>query len=132
MASSPVVVHIPQSVYQRLERAAARLKKPVDILVAETLEAALPDDGGISPELVAEMKAVEQLNKAGLQQVVATDMRQEEQESLDALLDTQNARPLTPEEIDQLETLRHEYERLLLRKARAFALLADTYPASAN
>ena len=132
MASSPVVVHIPQSIYHRLERAAARLKKPVDMLVAETLEAALADDGDIPPEFVAEMKAVEQLDKSGLQQVVATDMKAEEQASLDALLDTQNARPLTPEENDQLETLRREYERLLLRKARAFALLAEKYPASAN
>ena len=41
MAGSLVIVHLPQAIYHRLEQAAARLRKPVDTLLAETLEAAL-------------------------------------------------------------------------------------------
>ncbi len=132
MASTTVLIHLPQSIYRRLERAAARLKKPVDTLLAETLEAALPDESGLPSELKAEIKAVELLDKAELQQVIKSEMQADDQESLDALLDVQSGRLLSPEEIAQLETLRREYERILLRKARAFALLAEQGALSAN
>ncbi|MEK7276339.1 MAG: hypothetical protein AAB342_01580 [Chloroflexota bacterium] len=130
MAGSLVIVHLPQAIYHRLEQAAARLRKPVDTLLAETLEAALPDESGIAPELIAAMKAVELLDKRGLQQVIAADMQTEDQAALDDLLDMQSARSLTGDETAQLDSLRREYERLLLRKARAFALLAEKYPAT--
>ena len=83
MAGSLVIVHLPQAIYHRLEQAAARLRKPVDTLLAETLEAALPDESGIAPELIAAMKAVELLDKRGLQQVIAADMQTEDQAALD-------------------------------------------------
>lgn len=128
MAGSLVTVHLPQSIYRRLEHAAARLEKPVDRLLAETLEAALPEDDGLPPEMLAEMEAVEQLDQSELQRLIATDMAVEDQEALDGLLDALSARPLTPDESAQLEGLRRDYERLLLRKARAYALLSEKYP----
>lgn len=131
MAGSLVIVHLPQAIYHRLEQVAARLKKPVDAVLAETLDAALPtDQEGLPSELLAEIRAVEQLDQSGLKQVVNTEMSAEAQNALDDLLDMQSARSLTADETTQLDSLRREYERLLLRKARAFALLAEKYPAT--
>jgi hypothetical protein len=131
MAGSLVIVHLPQAIYHRLEQVAARLRKPVDTLLAETLEAALPtDQDGVPSALLAEIRAVEQLDQSGLKQVVNTEMSAEARDTLDDLLDTQSARSLTGDETAQLHSLRREYERLLLRKARAFALLAEKYPAA--
>jgi hypothetical protein len=124
MAENLVTINLPESIYQRLEQAATRLSKPVDAVLVETLDAALPGNDGLPPELATEIKAVEQLGKAELQQLITTDMVPDDQEALDGLLDTQSSRSLTPDETIQLEKLRREYERVLLRKARAFALLA--------
>ena len=57
-------------------------------------------------------------------------MSVETQNALDDLLDMQSARSLTGDETAQLDSLRREYERLLLRKARAFAMLAEKYQAA--
>lgn len=131
MAGSLVIVHLPQAIYHRLEQVAARLKKPVDAVLAETLDAALPtDQDGVPSALLAEIRAVEQLDQSGLKQVVNTEMSAEAQNALDDLLDLQSARSLTGDETAQLDSLRREYERLLLRKARAFAMLAEKYPAT--
>jgi hypothetical protein len=130
MAENLVTINLPESIYQRLEQAATRLSKPVDAVLVETLDAALPGNDGLPSELAVEIKAVEQLGKAELQQLITSDMVPNDQEALDGLLDTQSSRSLTPDETTQLEKLRREYERVLLRKARAFALLAEKYPAN--
>jgi hypothetical protein len=47
---SNVAIDIPQTPYNRLEQAAARLQKPVQELLAETLQAALPSvESELSP-----------------------------------------------------------------------------------
>jgi hypothetical protein len=125
MATNLVPVNIPQSLYQRLEQAANRLQKPVESLLVETLQAALPTMDEIPPYIQAEVAALDNLGEAALREITLSEMVSKDQEALEQLLDLQTLRPLTEVEESRLSELRIEYGRILLRKARAFALLAE-------
>ena len=125
MATNLVSINIPQSLYQRLEQTATRLQKPVESFLIETLQAALPVVDEIPSHIEAEVAALDHLSTVALQEVTQNDMRLEDQQALEQLLDLQTLQPLTEVEETRLAELRVEYGRVLLRKARAFALLAE-------
>lgn len=125
MTVTSVTVQIPQPLYHRLERAAVRLQKPVEDLLTETLQAALPPADEISASIQAEIATLDGLDDAKLREVAESEMALRDQQALDRLLDLQSMRPLTDDEAGYLEELRADYGRVLLRKARAFALLAE-------
>ena len=125
MTVTSITVQIPQPLYHRLERAAVRLQKPVEDLLAETLQAVLPPADEISPSIQAEIATLDDLDDAELRDVAESEMALRDQQALDRLLDLQSMRPLTDDEAARLEGLRADYGRILLRKARAFALLAE-------
>jgi len=125
MTVASVTVQIPQPLYHRLEYAAARLQKPVEDLLAETLQAALPPADEISASIQAEIATLDDFDDAELRDVTESEMALRDQQALDHLLDLQSMRPLTDDEAAHLEKLRTDYGRILLRKARAFALLAE-------
>jgi len=125
MTVTSVTVQIPQPLYHRLERAAVRLQKPLEDLLTETLQAALPPADEISASIQAEIATLDGLDDAKLRDVAESEMALRDQQALDRLLDLQSMRPLTDDEAGHLEELRADYGRVLLRKARAFALLAE-------
>lgn len=120
-----VSVDIPQSLYQRLEQASAHLRKPVQEVLNETLQAALPPIEEIPEAIRSEVSALDSLEVAALEKVAESAMPHDDQQAMDHLLDLQRMRSLDDGEMARLETLRVEYGRILLRKARAFALLAE-------
>ncbi len=124
MASS-ITVKIPQPLYHRLQHVAARLQKPVTDMLVETLQAALPPVDEIPNHIRAEVANLDKLETTELYEVAESQMANADQDALEYLLDVQTTRPLTDEEAARLESLRMEYGRVLLRKARAFALLAE-------
>jgi len=126
MTIHTVAVQIPQSLYERLEQAAIKLQKPVDNLLVETLQAALSSTGDeIPPDIQTEIAALDHLSERALQDVAASEMTSQDQMMIEQLLSWQSERPLRPEEAAQLDQLRNEYGRVMLRKARAYALLAE-------
>lgn len=64
------------------------------------------------------------LNDHELWAIARSTITEEQQNQLYYLTELQTQRPLTPEEQTTLETLRQEYGRVTLRKARAYALLS--------
>lgn len=125
MTVASIPVEIPQSLYQRLEWAAHRLQKPVEHLLVETLQATLPEREEIPEDIQAEVADLAQWDSSALQDVAVSQMVETDQQILEHLLDMQSIRPLSVEEQKQLELLRIEYGRILLRKARALALLVE-------
>ncbi len=125
MTMASVAVRIPQPLYHHLEQVAVRLQKPVEKLVVETLQAALPETTKVPDHIQAEIAALDRFDEATLHEIATGEMAVKDQQSLEYILDLQTIRPLTDEEANRLDTLRTEYGRILLRKARAFALLAE-------
>ena len=125
MTTNTVAVQIPQSLYHRLEQAAIKLQKPVENLLVETLQAALSTVDEIPEQIRVNIATLDNLDEAALREVAASEMTPPDQELIEQLLDVQGQRPLSDDEAEQLNRLRNEYGRVLLRKARAFALLAE-------
>ena len=125
MTVGSVAVQIPQPLYQRLEDTAVRLQKPVPELLAETLQAVLLPAEELPPDLQAEIAALANLSDAQLRGVAESEMDLRDQGALDTLLSQQTVRPLTDDDAIRLQELRVEYGRILVRKARAYALLAE-------
>ncbi len=125
MTIPTVAVQIPQSLYERLEQVANKLQKPVDNLLVETLQAALADGDEIPLDIQTDIATLDHLSEQALRDVAASEMSAQAQVMIEQLLDQQSQRPLRDEEAAQLDQLRHEYGRVMLRKARAYALLAE-------
>lgn len=121
------VINVPVSleVYGRLERVAAHLAQPIETVLDETLRTILPTENVIPTAVQREIAALSTLTTEELHQVADSEMSNEDQAVLEQLLYWQNMRSLTQRELAKLEKLRAEYGRVLVRKARAFALLAE-------
>ncbi len=124
---STAVVQVPVSVdlYQRLVQAAGHQAKSVETLLSETLQVTLPTAEDIPTALRVEIDGLDALSNKRLHQIAHANMEDEDARELDQLLDWQNMRQLTVQEQEKLATLQANYGRILLRKARAFAILAE-------
>lgn len=125
MSTAVISVAVSREIYDRLERVAAHLEQPVETVLNETLRAVLPHEYGIPAAIQNEVEALAELTIDELREVAVSEMKLDDQTTLEELLQVQNLRPLTQSEVAKLEKLRSEYGRVLLHKARAFALLAE-------
>jgi hypothetical protein len=125
MSTATVTMPVSKEAYERLERVAAYLAQPVDRVLDETLRTILPTENSIPTAIQREVDALPTLTTEELHQVADSEMSSDDQAAIEQLLYWQNMRSLTHREAEKLEKLRTEYGRVLVRKARAFALLAE-------
>jgi len=125
MTTAVIHVPVPVDLYLRLKQAAGRQEKSVETFLSETLQVALPTVEVIPPAIRQEVDKLESLTNESLRQLALADMADEDAAALEQLLDWQNMRPLIPQEQEKLTLLQMEYGRVLLRKARSFALLTE-------
>jgi len=109
---------------RRARQAATALQRPLEEVLTATLAATLPDVEDAPPDMQAELARMTWLSDSELWIVARSAMPKEQQEQLRHLAELQTQRGLTLEEQEALETLRQEYGRTTLRKARAYALLS--------
>lgn len=129
MVSDALVLQLPPSLSERAQRAAQVLQQPVDELLLQTLDATLPQLDDVPPEMAADMAELPAMDDAALWRIARSTITLERQAQLQALLDTQQNRPLTPDEAAQLDAIRREIGQRTLLKAQAYALLSQRgYP----
>lgn len=125
MTTSTINVPVTYDLYQRLKQAARWQDKSVETVLSETLNSALPTQDSIPPAVYQEIDELASLPTEALLQVAQEVMSSVDQAAIEQLVDWQAIRELTTDEHQRLAHLQMEYERILLRKARAFALLAE-------
>jgi hypothetical protein len=125
MTVQRVVLQLPSPLYRRASHAASVLQQPLEETLIRTLDTALPPLDEVPAGIRAEVDALGTLSDDALWEIAQSTMPTQQQEQLDILLDTQSIRSLTADEAAELENLRVEYGRILLRKARAYALLSE-------
>jgi len=123
MTLQAVTLHLPELVYQRAKHAADVLKRPVEDLIVDTLTSTLPVLDDVPAEMVSEIAAMAHLSDEALQGLAMSALRPERQALLSELLDKQGRGELGEEEQQELAALMAEYGRLMLRRAKAVALL---------
>ncbi len=124
MTTQMITLHLPETVLHRAQQAADALHHPLEDILTALLNAALPDVDDAPPEMQTELAQMTWLTPSALWEIARSVMSGPQQEQLGYLSDIQTQRPLTQTEQAQLETLRREYGRVTLRKARAYALLS--------
>jgi hypothetical protein len=123
MSVYPVVVELPESVFQRVERAARGLKQPIQQAMVKIVEAGLPSLAKVPPQYRSELEALEAMSDEELWEIARTEMPAAQQRQLDYLLGKNQAEGLTEAEQQLLDQLHAEANRLMLRKSYAYVIL---------
>jgi hypothetical protein len=111
--SAQVTVTLPDDVLARAETLARRVGRPVEVVLADTIEVSLRPLGANGEPPVADWPDEQVLATADAGLPLTADQR------LSELLDAQQAGRLTPPEHADLAALMQVYQDGLLRKARA-------------
>lgn len=124
MTVQNITLPLSETIVHRARQAAAALQKPVEEVLAATLSAALPDLEDAPPSLRPELARMTWLSDEALWAVAESAMPVGRQEQFRYLAEIQSQRTLSKAEEETLASLRQEYGRLMLCKARAYALLS--------
>ncbi len=123
MTFQTITLNLPTPVYQRVKRAAEATRSPVEEVIVETLDMALPSLNDVPPEMAGELAAMSTLADKTLWEIARQMMPARHQARLRVLSAAQHERSLRPSEVRKLDDLLREYGRITLRKAHAYALL---------
>jgi len=118
-----VTLQVPPSVYQLAQRTAKATARPVEEVLAGVLAAAAPTSENLPPDIRMEIDALAELDDGALWKIARSVFSATRRRRYDELLDKNGAGTMTPDEREELKNLRLESERLMLRKAHAYALL---------
>ena len=124
MTVQTIAINVPQPVYSRYERLARLTRRPLESLIAQTLNAnvpPLPDD--LPDEMQRDLVTLETLDDQALWQAARGTASPQQQAQHRLLLEKNRSDTLTPAEQESLARLRQDADRLMLRKAYAYVLL---------
>ncbi len=121
-----VNVYLPDDVYQRLKMRAEQSQQTVEAKVRDIVTAAIADDS-IPADLEADVEALKKADDATLWHVAETSrLSQEESDEIEQLhFKQQRGKALTAEERLRLAAGMLHYERAMLMRAEAAALLKE-------
>lgn len=123
-ATRVLTIHLPEPFARRLDRVAEISKRPVDEVIAATLNASLPpllED--VPAAFRADLASLEQLSSDALRKQMNAKLSPELERRYDDLLAKNAAGQLDAAESQSLDNLRMEADRLMYRKAYAALLL---------
>lgn len=127
MTTNSVTITVPNRLYQRLARVAEETERDVsDVLLASaeamlTVEAA---NEALPANIVDELTAMQWFSDTALWEATHPTLSEQQQATLSKLSRQQAERPLNEVEQTQMTQLLAEYDRSVLRRAQALALLS--------
>ena len=120
-----IPIQLPEPLFQRLKRAADLTHRSVEEIAAATLEAALPLLPALPPDIANELAAMHLLSDEALWAATAPSFSPTEEYRLNQLNIAAAERALTPAESAEQHSLITAYRHSVLRRAQAFAILAQ-------
>lgn len=124
MTEQMIAVNLPESAYRRLKRAAGISHRPFDELLLDVVNVALSVSPELPEEITDELAAMSILSDDALWAASESSLSPGQQRRLQQLNQAGGSRPLTPAEKDEEAELLELYDRSVLRRARALALLS--------
>lgn len=119
-----VTLNLSEQTAQRARHAAEVLQRPLNDLLAEMLEAILPTVEDAPLDMQVELTRMTWFDNQHLWEIAHSFMSVDQQTRMMELAQLQEQHPLATAEQSELEGLRYEYGRAMVRKARAYALLS--------
>ncbi len=123
--ATTIAVHIPESLFQKLKRAAELTHRSVEEVTMTSLEAALPVMPNLPPDVGNELAAMHLLSDDALWAATLPSFSPTEEARLNQLNTMAGERDVTPAEEAEQHTLITAYHRSVLRRAKALAILAQ-------
>lgn len=123
MSVQSVTLNLPETVYEQIQRAAAKTKRRVDEVMAEAIAAVAPVMDSAPGKLRSVLAQMAYLNDAALWQAARATMTVEQRERLQLLHDKQQQKELTTEEQTEEQALVSLYRETLLIRAQAAVIL---------
>lgn len=123
MSAYPVVVRLPESIFERVKRTAKGLRQPVQQTLVKIVEAGLPSLAKVPLEYRPEIKALEAMSDERLEKIARSEMPAVQQRQLEHLLQKNQAGGLSEAEQRSLGQLHAEANRLVLHKSYVYVLL---------
>lgn len=116
-----ITLKLPEALVERADGAARAMHRPLEDILAAMLDGVLPALEDVPADMQAELVEMTWWDDATLMAAADKMLSEAEQRRMEELSATQL---LSDTEREKLETLRSEYGRIMLRKARAMALLS--------
>lgn len=125
MAAPTIAVHIPESLFLKLKRAADLTHRSVEDVTVTSLEAALPAMPNLPLDIANELAAMHLFSDAALWAATVPSFSPTEESRLNQLNSTAGERDLTQAEEAEQQSLIVAYQHSVLRRAKALAILAQ-------
>lgn len=129
MPDYAVTLSIPQHLYDRARRLAEENDLPIEQVILNQLETTLIELPSLPPDEQDELDAMAHLSDDVLWTIAREEMREDQRQRMQALMESNNLGPISETDRKELSGLVEQGQRLMLRKAKAMALLAERgYP----
>lgn len=123
MAIAKIPVDVPKPVYMRLKNIAVIAQRSVEDILTSALSVALPPSPDLPDSIADELSEMIWLSDEALWSVTNPTFTSEQQACLSTLNELVDTRSLTPKEESEQKQLLTAYERAVLLRAQAFAIL---------
>jgi hypothetical protein len=125
MTTQSVTLHLPAPLYQRLKRRAEQAHRPVEDELLDVVVAAVPVGDDLPTELTEALSPLALLDDEALWRAARTRLPADAVEELERLHLKRQRQGLTASEDEQVAALVRQYERVMLVRAQAAALLKE-------
>ena len=126
MMTQTITLELTDDLIARVREQAAHTDQALEQVLVQQLEVAfaapLPT---LAPNEQAELDALEQLSTNALWTIAQEQMPHDQQNRMEALMNGNTKGKLLPNESTELENLVEQGQRLMLRKAKAAAILTE-------
>jgi plasmid stability protein len=119
----PITLNLPSSLYDRLKRRADNAHRTVEAELLEVVATAVPEEDQLSTELEAALAPLALLDDEALWRAARTRLSDEASDQLEALHFKRQRDGLTELEAQVVRSLVEQYERTMVVRATAAALL---------
>jgi hypothetical protein len=124
MTNQRITIELPESIFHRFAQMAEATQQPLEDLIAQSVVNNLPPSAANAPlEMRAELAEMQTLSVDDLLAIAQTQANAIQNENHIQLLEKNQAGILPPEEQKDLTDMRQTADRLMLRKAYAWAIL---------
>jgi hypothetical protein len=124
MSTQIVTLQLPEGLYTRLQQTARATRQSLDDVLLHAVQVGSPPRWDDAPaEFQADLAALDRLDDEALWRIARSRTTEAEMEHYQELLDKNANGSLSADEREELSGLRVEFDRSMLRKAHAAALL---------
>ncbi len=125
MSARTITVTLPEVLYERVKSTADASARSVEEVCTQFIALSLPElEDDLPSDIRSELAALPLLSDTELETLARSRMSDDAQGQLEMLAEEQKHRPLSAAEETTLNQLLAEAQRLMLRKAEAYRLLA--------